>query len=182
MRLAAAVICAMAVSGCTASPTEPTPVTSTPMTPRPTEPPPVTRTLDVNQHRGKPCALLDGDEQVSLEAPPLSHEGQLDCEFEKWQPVHTQIVIQLSPENDVLRSAYLNSNQTIWQQFQPVSIAGQPAVIRSLGKTGQNLTCEVVVGAGPSQGVTVSAAGMDGSVDWCGKARAAAEFVLSHLG
>jgi hypothetical protein len=136
----------------------------------------------VNQHRGKACALLDGDEQVSLEAPPLSHEGPLDCEFEKWQPVHAQIAIQLSPENDVLRGAYLNSNQKIWQQFRPVSIAGQPAVIRSLGAAGKNLTCEAVIGTGPSQGVTVSAGGMDGSVDWCEKVTAAAEFVVGHLG
>jgi hypothetical protein len=50
-------------------------------------------------------------------------------------------------------------------------------VVHSLDPPGTHTTCEVVV-----RGFTVNASGSDNTVDWCGKAVRAAEFVVGNLG
>ena len=90
-------------------------------------------------------------------------------------------MILLSLETDVLGRAYADSNLDLWQQFQPISIDGQPAVLHSFGPPGQNLMCEVVVGTGPNQGTVINASGSDQTVDRCAVAVKAAEFVVGNL-
>jgi hypothetical protein len=103
-------------------------------------------------------------------------EGAFLCEFDKQDP-HARLAVQLYPEGDVLGRAYLESNDEKWERFEAVTIAGQPGVVHSLDPPGTHTTCEVVV-----RGFTVNASGSDNTVDWCGKAVRAAEFVVGNLG
>jgi hypothetical protein len=178
--VATALVVSALVGACSAAPVQPPPIPS--MAPRPTDAPPVTRTLQFSQYQGKVCASLTAEQQASLEVPPQVRQGSLVCEFEKWEPRHVRFTIQFFAESDVLANAYQESNQEQWKQFQPATIAGQPAVIHSFGLPGQNLTCEVVVGTGPNQGAAINASGMDNTVNWCDKATRAAEYVVRNLG
>jgi Protein of unknown function (DUF3558) len=172
-----AVLC-LGLAGCTGPSAEPMPdVIST--ADRPTEAPPVTKTVDLSRHEGKPCELLPSAQQASLGLPERTYQGPFTCEFEQAQP-HVKLTFQVLQTSDVLGRAYLESNEQKWQRFEPLTIDGLPAVVHSFDPPGPHTTCEVVVGTGTEQGLTVNASGSDTSVDWCGKAQAAAGFILGQ--
>jgi hypothetical protein len=83
-------------------------------------------------------------------------------------------------DDDVLGRAYKGSNGTRGTYFEPTTIGTQPAVVRSVNAEATGF-CEVVVGTGSNQGITISAGG-DDSVNWCVKVEVAAMQVVQFLG
>ena len=116
-------------------------------------------------------------------------EGTRDCEWFRdeskpgWLETYTY-TLTVHVTGDPLANAYRDDNsrhgsgQRRWTVFEPRTVGDLPAVVRAPADPGKS--CEVVVGAGEGQGLTISGLVTTGFEDatMCRRLLAAAELVI----
>jgi hypothetical protein len=141
-----------------------------------------TRSLDATTSSTQPCAVLD---EGQLRALQLQPPGRLDplpggppaCVWEG--PGFSQeISVALLPNRDYLVDTYrVRANYRV---FEPVTIAGLPAVAQQTSP--QALTCTVTTGIAVGQAVDVTATEYGAQPDPpCETARRVSEVVIGNL-
>ena len=177
--IAAAVIwLVVLIAGCTAEGGQP------PVDPRPTTPPPITRPVDARAYRDKPCELLSDQQAATREFKPAPDLlNPMDGPRCYWRGTTTGkesiLRIWLRSE-DQLAQIYRHDtgNETIWADFVPVTIAGQPAA-RSEPPGSRQPHCAVAVGLTDNQTLEVS---QNYGEKPCDQVTAVAEMVMHNLG
>jgi len=169
----------------------PTP-TSTTDSPRPTVAPAVHDALDLRPHRLRTCALLTKSQVAELDFPPQNSEGASRegglCEWfaDRSGPGRTETYLfnlHADVAGDPLAAAYRESNDAVgdrpvWQLFDERTVGGLPAVVRS--RDDPAASCQVVVGAGNGQGITMSASTGGSDPRLCDRMVTAATWVVDR--
>ncbi|HWM07086.1 MAG TPA: DUF3558 domain-containing protein [Actinophytocola sp.] len=188
--------CALAVPACgggdagpTSTPPAP-PTSSSTEASRPTTAPPVATPVDLDALRARPCSGITTAQQRELgfqvepvEVPTADYGT---CVWDQSEPdadgKQFGYILRVDTAVDPLDDAYRESDERTptddltWGVFEPDTIANLPAVIRSLDdRTAQ---CEVIVGAGGGQGLSVKGVVSPPSPDLCDRLVQAAELAL----
>ncbi|HEY0449570.1 DUF3558 family protein [Actinophytocola sp.] len=189
-------VTAVSMASCTGTDAPPTPsttsTTTTESTLRPSVPPEAAQPVDLRPHRLQPCALLSKDQVTELDLPPQTSEGANTesgiCEWFTNQsaPGRTETYLfrlEIILSGDPLAEVYRESNDLnattkdlIWQVFEERTIRGLPAALRS--RFDPAASCEVVVGAGSTQGISMSASTGGSDPELCQRMVTAAEWVV----
>jgi hypothetical protein len=168
-------------SGTEAPPPRPTDASPTSVAPVVDEP------VNLRPHRTHPCALLSRQELARLEFPrqqQFERPTNGDCEWFRdeskpgWLETYTY-TLTVHATGDPLANAYRDAaGERRWTRFEPRTVRGLPAVERAPADPGK--FCEVVVGAGQGQGLTISGLVTTGFEDatMCRRLLAAAELVI----
>ena len=151
----------------------PTTTTTSSRTRRPTAAPPVTRTLDIGKYRERPCELLTPPQQAAITLPRIA-AGPSVCRWEQPEP-RSSVTIQLLVNLNYLNQVYLESNKE-WEVFEPITVAGQPAVV--LNPATDQTYSNVLVGTGPTDSISVS---VTAPADPTTRARTIAEQIVGNL-
>lgn len=193
-----------AISGCTGdndagappgstgtSPGTTTPPPGTSQEPRPTSAPEVTDPIDLRSFHATPCATLTPEQQQQVgfhQYDPVDHESS-NSQFGVcvWrhnpQPAtdaNYGYRLMLNVSGDPLAEAYAASNDRgTWTVFEPRQIRGLPAVVRSLSTPDDQ--CEVIVGTGNGQGITISGTIAASDPGLCDRFTTAAEWVIDAV-
>jgi Protein of unknown function (DUF3558) len=195
LTLAVAVLAGGCMTGADTTPPSPrpspTPTTGTTPTdgatsaaPRPTVAPPVTRTLDIGPYRPRPCDLLTADQQAALDLPRTHDVG--GCTWEKAQP-KTKLNVDILADINYFAQVYRESNDEDppgsgdkeWKVFEPVTIAGQPALV--LNPASDRGFASVLVATSPDDSIYVGMTADAPTADPRAMAMTIAEQILSNL-
>jgi len=187
------VVAAVALSACTAEPSPPPDTTppetsATSETARPTGPPPVAAPVDLGALGGHACAVLSGAQQAELGMRVAPTEAGETCVWDQSERAPGSgdqfgYVLGVDLAGDPLAEAYRRGDDRTgagqdytWALFEPRSVRELPAVVRSLvDPAGQ---CEVVVGTGNGQGISVKGVVAPTDPDLCDRLVSAAELVV----
>ena len=186
-----ALVAAMVLTSCSGTEEPPPPPSSTTTEAAPLSVAPVVDVpVDLRPHRAHPCALLSRQELTRLEFPRQQQfegttKGARDCEWFRdeskpgWLETYTYTLTN-HVTGDPLANAYRenDSGQRRWTMFEPRTVGDLPAVLRAPADPGK--FCEIVVGAGEGQGLTISGLVTTGFEDatMCRRLLAAAELVI----
>jgi hypothetical protein len=156
---------------------------------RSTSAPEVTDPVDLRSFYTKPCATLTPRQQRQVgfyQYDPVDHESH-NSQFGVcvWrhnpQPAtdaNYGYRLMLHVSGDPLAEAYATSDdRDTWSVFEPRQIRDLPAVVRSLSTPDDQ--CEVIVGTGNGQGITISGTITASDPTLCERFTTAAERVIS---
>jgi hypothetical protein len=200
--IAALAVTVVAITGCTgdngagATPSStraPSSTTTSPpassQQPRPASAPEVTDPIDLRSSYTRPCATLTPSQQRQVgfhQYDPVDHESHNSqfgvCVWRHNPRPATEANygyrLMLHVSGDPLAEAYAASNdRDIWPVFEPRQIRGLPAVVRSLSTPDDQ--CEVIVGTGNGQGITISGTITASDPALCDRFTTAAEWVIN---
>lgn len=158
---------------------------------RPTIPPAVTEPVDLRSFHAKPCATLTAEQQREVgfhQYDPVDHESS-NSQFgvcvwrdnpEPATDANYGYRLMLHISGDPLAEAYAaGDDRAMWSVFEPRQVRGLPAVVRSLSTTDDQ--CEVVVGTGNGQGITISGTIAASDPTLCDRFTTAAEWVIDAV-
>lgn len=146
---------------------------------------------DLNALRARPCSALTPAQQRALDfaAEPVevATAGYGTCVWNQTKPDadgrQLGFVLRIDTAADPLDDAYRHSRERTpsgdptWALFEPVTIAELPAVVRSLAD--RTTQCEVIVGAGNHQGLSVKGIVRPVEPDLCDRLARAAKLALT---
>jgi Protein of unknown function (DUF3558) len=162
--------------------------TTSPPDRRPTNAPEVTDPIDLHPFYAKPCATLTAEQQRQVgfnHYDPVDHESS-NRQFAVcvWrhnpQPAtgaNYGYRLMLHVSGDPLAEAYGASGT--WSVFEPRQVRGLPAIVRSLSTPDDQ--CEVIVGTGNGQGITISGTIAASDPTLCDRFTTAAEWVIDAV-
>lgn len=195
MRCVVLVVFAVAAVGCSGEGSQEAtsaPTGSTVESPRPTVAPPVGEPIDLRPHRRHSCALLSAEQLAELAFPPRAFEGASAdsgrCEWRAHEDEPDRIrdlySLTVHVTGDPLGAAYQDSDRRLgngkwaWPLFEPRTVRDLPAVVRA--NLNPDRYCDVVVGVGQEQGITVTGSPGVAVPDLCDQLVAAAELVVDE--
>lgn len=173
--------------------TQPPETTSTTEAPRPTVAPEVTEPISLDRLRRHACAVLGPRQRNELglgPVPPVevanARIGSCIWKRNETGPDHPPMyayVLSIHPSTDQLTDAYGESEDRsesgkyrLWPVFEPRTIRGLPAVIRTNTEIAD--TCEVIVGAGNGGSITMKGHVEIDDPNLCDRMVTAAELVV----
>lgn len=196
--MALLLVCALTASACSGddgpAPTSnraAPPTSSSTESSRPTTAPPVAAPANLDTLRARPCSALTAAQQRELDfaAEPVEvatvDYGTCIWNQTKPDPDGRQFgyVLRVDTAADPLDDAYRHSGERTpagdhtWAVFEPRTIAELPTVVRSLAD--RTTQCEVIVGAGNDQGLSIKGIARPAYPDLCDRLTRAAELALA---
>lgn len=145
--------------------------------------PPVEAPVDVTAFGERPCDVFTPEQLAGFgldrpgEQRTISAGNNEAC---SWTDSGTNgsLSVITFPDSDILEREY--SNRDTYPVFEPIEIAGLPAVLRQNGAG--SFRCVVIVGLAEQQGINVDFADRrEPYEDPCGAARMAAEVAVGNL-
>lgn len=145
--------------------------------------PSVTEPRDISAFGNTPCEIFAPDQLTGFgldqagSARPLPGGVHFEC---TWQDTGSNGELRATafPDSDILEREY--SNRETYPVFEPIEIAGMPAIMRQ--NSAGSSRCVVVVGLAERQGLNVGFTDLrEPYEDPCGAARMAAEVAVGNL-
>ncbi|HEX2130374.1 MAG TPA: DUF3558 domain-containing protein [Actinophytocola sp.] len=164
---------------------ETTPPATTVDPARPSVAPEVTDPVGLERLLPTPCSALTPRQQAELGFGPSPTERPSPhisaCVWERSETGQDRLpmyayVLWLHGDDDPLAEAYQDSSERAWRVFAPRTIRGLPAVVRT--NTDVSEHCQVIVGTGNGQGITMKAIVEENDPGLCDHMVTAAELVV----